>query len=94
MSSEEVNVDDEMVENLMAKGFGDPVLNRPHRNSKEVTATNLRHGEPVNDILKGAPFKPPVAPPPAFDFALWQCRVSDEAARSFAHSHSIDPSVY
>lgn len=70
MSSEEVNVDDEMVENLMAEGFGDPVLNCRRRNSEEVTATNLHHGEPVNDVLKGASFKPPVAPPQAFDFAL------------------------
>lgn len=33
-------------------------------------------------------------PPPASDFALWPCRLSNEATQSFARTYSIDPSVY
>lgn len=45
-----------MIENLMAEEFGDPILHRRRRDSKEVTTSNLGQREPLNVIPKGIPF--------------------------------------
>lgn len=55
MSVEEmnVNVGEEMAEDLMAEGFGDPVPNCHLRASREVTISNLRQGDLINEIPEG-----------------------------------------
>lgn len=80
MSVEEmnVNIEEEMVEDLMAEEFSDLVPNYRRRASREVTITTLRQGDPINEIPEGIPFQPPIPPPISSDFALWRCRLSQE----------------
>lgn len=50
------NVDEEMIENLMAEEFGNSILRSRCRDSEEVTTSNLSQGEPLNVIPEGIPF--------------------------------------
>lgn len=95
MSNEErVNVvEEEEIDNLMAEGFSNPIPRR-HRDANEVIPSNLRQGEPLNEIPKGVPLEPLVPLPPTSAFALWPCRVSEEATQSFVRLYNIDPSTY
>lgn len=96
MSVEEMNigVDEKIVDELMAEGFGDPVLDRCSRTNQEVILANSGQGEPLNEVPEGVPFQPLMSPPLTTDFVLWRCRLNQAQVESFARSYNIDPHIY
>lgn len=69
---------DEMVSELMAEGFGDPL---PRRREPElvnrVTMAAVPSNEVGGEVPEGVPFQVEAPEPPTTDFALWRCQLND-----------------
>lgn len=75
MEEMNVNVEEEMIENLVAEEFSDTAPNHRHRAAQEVTIATFRQG-PLNKVPEGIPFQPLMPSPLSSDFALSRCEVS------------------
>lgn len=93
--------ENEMIDVLMAEGFGDPlqycrepVLANRVTIASQVTVAAVPCNEVSGEVLEGVPFQVEALEPPTFDFVLWRCQLNDYVATLCTETFRIDSSVY
>lgn len=91
----------EMVSELLAEGFGDPLPRRlePELVNRvtvviQVTVAAVPRNEAGGEVPEGVPFQVEAPEPPTTDFALWRCQLNDFAATLCTETFSIDRNMY
>lgn len=95
------NHEDEMINELMAKGFGDPLPSRQEPGlanrvtvASQVTMAAVTSNEVDDEIPEGVPFEVEALEAPTSDFTLWRCQLNDYAATICIETFKIDRSLF
>lgn len=81
------DLENQMVDELMAEGFGDPLPPRQEPMlinrvtvANQVCVASVPSNEPSGEVLEEIPFQVEALEPPSSDFILWRCQLNDYAA--------------